>query len=95
MARRIFQAIGMTSTRSSDPRTIIPNGRRVTVVRPAGWRLPRTAGSNHRTAEVARRARTPLQQRLELLPLRHEATRRLRNAWTARITENAPVTPRT
>ena len=27
--------------------------------------------------------------------LRHEATRRTRNAWIARITENAPVTPRT
>src|ERR1041385_997274 len=27
--------------------------------------------------------------------LRHEATRRPRNAWIARITENAPVTPRT
>jgi len=28
-------------------------------------------------------------------PVRHEATRRARNAWTARIAENAPVTPRT
>lgn len=28
-------------------------------------------------------------------PLIHEAIRRARNAWTARIVENAPVTPRT
>ncbi len=28
-------------------------------------------------------------------PLRYEVTRRPRNAWTERITENAPVTPRT
>ena len=28
-------------------------------------------------------------------PVHHEATRRARNAWTARITENAPFTPRT